>query len=167
MGVMLSFEVTGADGVKKGLAAIQNAIEDLTPFWRDVFAPKYFAAVQDLFSTSGTPRGEGGRFSGAPWARLTPAYAVWKAKNYPGLPILTRTGRLKESLRWSGVGLGAEGIFEATPSFAIAGTSVPYGPAHQQGTGKMVARPFLPQPDPAVFAPLMLKWILKAKAQAQ
>jgi hypothetical protein len=31
----------------------------------------------------------------------------------------------------------------------------------------MPARSFMPQPDPAVFAPLMLKWILKAHASAK
>lgn len=167
MAILLSWEVIGADSVKKGLAAIQDAIQDLTPFWKEVFAPKYFAAVQDLFSTSGTPRGEGGRFSGAPWARLTPKYAVWKHKNFPGLPILTRTGKLRESLRWGGSGLGASGIFEPQPSFVVAGTAIPYASAHQTGTPKMVARPFLPQPNTAVFAPLMLKWIMKAKKAAQ
>jgi phage gpG-like protein len=167
MGSLLSFEVTGTENVVKGLAAIQDAIADLTLFWREVFAPKYFGVVQDLFSTSGTPRGEGGRFSGGPWAKLSPAYAVWKHKNYPGKPILTRTGDLRESMRWSGSSVGAGGIFEATPSYAIAGTSIPYGRFHQSGTSKMPARSFMPQPDPAVFAPLMLKWILKAHASAK
>jgi len=166
MGILLTFSVTGAESVQKGLAAIQAAVQDLTPFWKDVFAPKYFALVQDQFNTGGRPRGEGGRFSGGAWARLSPKYAAWKKVHYPGAKILQRTGDLQESLRWNGNDLGNGGIFDAQPSFVIAGTSVPYGRYHQDGTGSMPARQFMPQPDPAVFAPLMLKWILKAQAGA-
>jgi phage gpG-like protein len=166
MASLLSWQIEGGDSVKAGLAAIQNAIADLSPFWKEVFAPKYFGMVQDLFATSGTPRGEGGKFAGPPWQRLSPAYALWKSKHFPGKPILTRTGDLRESLRWGGSGLGPGGIFQATPSFVVAGTAIPYGKYHQTGTSRMPARPFLPPPDPTVFAPLMLKWIMKAHAQA-
>jgi phage gpG-like protein len=159
---ILSFTVIGDEGVKAGMAALLASVQDLTPFWRDVFAPKYFGMVQDLFATSGTPRGEGGRFIGGPWAKLSPRYRIWKTANYPGLPILTREGRLRNSLAWNGSNVGPEGIFEAHPMFAVAGTSVPYGKFHQWGTSKMPARPFLPPPDPAVFAPLLHAWLVKA-----
>jgi phage gpG-like protein len=162
MGLM-NLEVTGVVGVQQHLLATQNAIQDLTAFWTDVFAPKYFAVVQDMFSTSGTPRGEGGRFSGAPWTSLTPLYAQWKYKVYPGMPILTASGTLRDSLVWTGAGLGPQGIWEAMPGSVRFGTSVPYAGAHQHGVPErnLPARPFLIKPDPAVFGPLMEQWIKK------
>lgn len=161
MGI-LSFEIAGADAVKQGLAELSGKLSDLRPFWRDVFAPKYFGMVQDLFSTNGTPRGEGGKFSGGPWARLSPRYFVWKEQHYPNQPILTRTGTLRESLRWSG-SLGYGGIFDAQPGYVIVGTAVPYAKFHQTGTKHMPKRNFLPTPDVAVFAPLLASWLTKKK----
>ena len=164
MGELVSFQVTGLDSVQKGFLALLNSAKDLRPFWREVFAPRYFAMVQDLFATGGRARGAGGRFSGGAWAKLSPAYKVWKSINYPGQPILVRTGALRNSMVWTGTGPGPGGIFQATPSFAIAGTSIPYGRYHQTGTDRMPARPFAPPPDPAVFAPLLHPWLVKAQA---
>jgi phage gpG-like protein len=166
MAALFNIEVTGSDAVLKGLAALQDAVQDLTPYWRDVFAPKYFGIVQDLFSTSGTPRGEGGKFSGGPWERLSPAYAKWKFAHYPGRPTLSLTGTLRKSLYWTGSGLGQGGIFEATPTFVRVGTEIPYAKYHQYGTGKMPKRAFMPEPDLAVFGPLLKQWLMKAHASA-
>lgn len=164
MATLLSFTITGAQEAQNGLLAIANSMKDLTPFWRDVFAPKYFAMVQDLFATGGRARGGGGRFKGGAWARLSPKYRIWKAANYPGQPILVRDGTLQDSVRWDGANLGPGGIFDPQPTFVIAGTSVPYARAHQDGTPTMPARPFMPPPDPSVFAPLLQAWLLKAGA---
>ena len=161
---LFSFQVTGVDETLKGLTSVLGNVQDLTPFWRDVWAPRYFAVVQDLFNTSGSARGAMGRFTSGPWARWSPKYAVWRKQNAPGGSILTLSGRLRESLRWSGAGLGPEGYFEATPTSVEFGTTVPYARFHQYGTSKMPARPFLPTPNAAVFMPLLQQWILKTQA---
>jgi hypothetical protein len=121
----LSFEVIGLDKVRVGIAEILKACQDLRPFWRDVFAPKYFGQVQDLFATGGRARGGRGRFKSGAWAPLSPKYRIWKQLHYPGRPILVREGDLQESVRWGGTGVGHGGIFDARPSFVIAGTSNP------------------------------------------
>lgn len=161
---LMYVEAVGLPGVQKGLVSLQVTLNDVTVFWSDVFAPKYFAAIQDLFKTSGTPRGEGGKFSGAPWTMLSPAYAKWKYKHYPGQPILTRDGRLRDSLAWGGNTLGPEGVWVATKHYAQFGTSVPYAAAHQYGVPKrnLPARPFLIKPDPAFWGPLLKQWVVKA-----
>src|SRR6185436_13207261 len=146
MGI-LSFEVTGVEEVKAGLAALAEKVGDLRPFWREIFAPKYYAIVQDLFATGGRARGGGGKFKGGAWARLSPTYRVWKQKFYPGQPILVRDGTLRNSLHWYGDSPGYGGVFDAQPSFVVVGTSVPYAGYHQYGTKKMPARSFLPTPD--------------------
>jgi len=158
---ILSFEIAGVDKVRVGLAEIMKTVKDLRPFWRDVFAPKYFGMVQDLFATGGRARGGGGRFKGGAWAPLSPKYRVWKQQHYPGRPILVREGDLRESVRWSGSSLGAGGIFDAQPAFVIAGTNIPYAARLRSGTANMPGRDFMPPPDPEVFAPLMHAWIMR------
>jgi phage gpG-like protein len=160
---IVTVTVTGLDAVKKKVAALTATTKDLTGFWRDVFAPKYFGVIQDLFKTSGTPRGEGGKFSGAPWEKYSPAYAIWKYKTYPGQPILTATGRLRNSLAWGGNMLGPEGIFTATPKDVTFGSAVPYAAALHYGapSRNLPARPFLIEPDSKVFSPLLKQWLLK------
>lgn len=162
MGALISFEVKGTQQVLSGLAALEAKLKDLRPFWKDVFAPKYFGLVQDLFATSGAARGTGGKFKGGNWAWLTPKYRAWKAEHFPGKGILIREGAMQSSVRWHG-SLGYGGIFEPYPSYVKVGSAVPYAKYHQHGTKKMVARPFLPTPDPAVFAPLLEAWLLKKK----
>jgi len=160
MAAIFSIEVTGGEEVKAGLAVFLKNLTDLTPFWRDVFAPKYFGMVQDLFATGGRARGGGGKFKGGAWAGLSPTYRIWKNIHYPGRPILVREGDLKESLTWYGSQLGPGGIFDPHPSFVIAGTTIPHGKYHMTGTKHMPARPFMPPPDPAVFGPLLKQWLL-------
>ena len=163
MGIFIGFEVTGIDAVKVGMAGIVEKLSDLTPYWREIFAPKYYAMVQDLFATGGRARGGGGKFKGGAWAALSPKYRIWKKKFYPGQPILVRKGILRNSLHWYGTGPGYGGIFEPRPTMVTVGTGVPYAGYHQYGTKRMPARSFLPTPDPAVFAPLMQAWLLKKK----
>jgi phage gpG-like protein len=159
---LFTFEFVGSENVKKSMLAMLNTAKDLRPFWRDEFAPRYFGGVQDLFETGGRTRGAGGMFSGGAWAGLTPVYRAWKQKMYPGKKILQLTGALQDSLTWSGTEVGPGGIFDTTENYVRVGTTIPYGKYLQEGTSKMVARPFLPAPNPAVFAPILKSWLLKA-----
>lgn len=160
-GGMLSFEVIGYDRVLKGVANLADTVKDLRPFWKDVFAPKYFAQVQDGFTLQGQRRSSDGRFAGGRWAPLSPAYAEWKKRHFPGATILVRTGALRDSLDWDGEGLGPGGYFKPEPGYVLFGTEIPYAKHHQDGTDSMPARPFLPDPDVSVFAPLMRDWIMR------
>jgi hypothetical protein len=84
------------------------------------------------FAAQGTPRR---------WRGLKEPYKSWKARHYPGRPILVRTGRMRRGFRW-----------EARPrSLRIInrvmagqrGRGRPRWHYHQEGTSKMVARPML------------------------
>lgn len=72
------------------------------------------------------------RGEGMKWAPLSDnpegkGYASWKAKHFPGRPILVRTGALKQSM----ITKGAEGNITAIgKTQAIFGTSIPYGIYH-------------------------------------
>jgi phage gpG-like protein len=161
MASLISVQVVGADKVAGGLVAFQNVASDLRPFWRDVFAPKFFADVQDVFTMQGQRRGAGGRFSGGRWAPLAPWYRAWKARYYPGKGILERTGRMRGSMMaWN----APEVYWDNQPMYVVAGTRVPYAPKHMTGdpSTHLPARPFLDVPDPAVYAPLLRNWILRS-----
>jgi phage gpG-like protein len=165
-GGLISFNVQGTADVVKGLGAMMMASQNLTDFWRDVFAPKYYAQVQALFATGGRARSQAtGQFTGGAWAPLSPKYKTWKDKAFPGKPILERTGRLRGSLEWLGTAPGPGGLFTAAPDHVLVGTTVPYGTYHQEGTAGMPARPFLPPPDPAIYAPLLEAWLVKAQRE--
>jgi len=68
------------------------------------------------------PRGEKDR-----WAPLSDQYAAWKAKRFPGAPILVQTGALRRSMTSE----GAPGnINTIGKTGAVFGTSIPYGIYH-------------------------------------
>jgi hypothetical protein len=157
---LISAKVTGGEQVGAMLAAVQRRARDLTDFWIDVFAPQYFAQVQDLFTLEGQVRTSLGTFGPGHWAPLSPEYAAWKARHFPDKGILERTGRLRESVRWDGRALGQDGYFVPGPRSVFFGTDVPYGRFHQDGTKRMPARPFLPTPPPSYWAPMMREWLL-------
>jgi phage gpG-like protein len=152
MPIALSFKVKGLDTVAAGLAAIRTKVQDLTPFWQDVFAPKYFGLVQEGFDLEADVERQ------SPWEPLSPDYESWKMRHFPGTTILVREGRLRNSVRWSG-GVGADGIFIPSATSCIVGTSVPYAAYHQHGTDRMPARPFLPTPKVSDYTPLLKAWI--------
>ncbi|MDM7461678.1 MAG: phage virion morphogenesis protein [bacterium] len=79
-----------------------------------------------------------GRYEGnPPFAPLSPRYARYKAKRYPGAPILTRSGRLRASL----ASITSDSIADASPDALVYGTRTPYALYHQYGTRKMPKRP--------------------------
>jgi phage gpG-like protein len=97
-------------------------IRDWRPFWRDYAAPKFFADVQRNFETQGAYVGG--------WQPLSTRYAAWKAKHFPGKPILVRRGALKASLEQGGAG----NVSRVTEKAAEFGTSIGYAKYHQGET---------------------------------
>jgi len=91
--------------------------------------------------------------TGKPWARLTPVYAAWKQAHFPGQPILRRTGLMLDSAA----------LFTRGDEFLVKTTS--YGPYHQFGTKRMVARPWMGVPDISLqhIVPIAWKNILPKK----
>lgn len=81
--------------------------------------------------------GEGVGPSGR-WKQLSAKYAQWKARVFPGMPILQRTGALRDGLTNSS---SATAIRSISGDSLTYGASVDYGSLHQRGTSKMPARP--------------------------
>jgi phage gpG-like protein len=77
---------------------------------------------------------------GRPWAKLSPGYAAWKDKKYPGQPILRATGKMEDTAK----------IVPYRTGFNV--NTTPYGAYHQFGTRKMPARPWMGIPPKALAA---------------
>lgn len=122
MGLRLDFDFYGDTQLSRTLARVTEDLSDLTPAWEEM-ADSLLAAEQAQFST------EGGYASGG-WSPLSPRYAAWKAKHYPGQPIMVATGDLRADL--TSRPFGIESI---EPHQMAIGSDNEVGGYHQRGDG--------------------------------
>lgn len=115
-------------GVIQGLERFAIQVSDLRRYW-----PAALTAVREILSES--MESEGGSTQAGRWPELSPGYAAWKARHFPGTKILERTGRLKASL----IG-GPEQDVRMGPTSMTVTSLVPYGGFHQRGTGRLPRR---------------------------
>lgn len=128
MPTRIRFAFYGDEQVNRTIMRIVDAAEDARPAW-EVIAKWFQLAQRKQFRSEGT-YGSGG------WAPLSPRYAAWKARRYPGAPILVRTGDLRASLTERPFGVE---VIE--PRTAIFGSDIGYGLFHQRGEGVPRRRP--------------------------
>lgn len=130
----LNFAFDGDQQVGRTLTGLMDTIADARePL--DAIGNRIAAFEERQFSS------QGGYGSGG-WSPLSPRYAAWKAKHYPGKPILQRTGELKASLTSRPFG-----IDEVDLKTAVFGTGLPYSAYHQHGTDRMPMRKPLEVPE--------------------
>ncbi|GLW22941.1 hypothetical protein DI270_017360 [Microbispora triticiradicis] len=113
--------------VDRKLVRFQGRVRDASPAFEQI-ADDFLRIEEKQFAT------QGGHASGG-WVPLSPNYAAWKAKHYPGKLILQRESDLVESLT-----RGPE-IRIVEPDQVILGTAVPYAQYHQHGGERLPARP--------------------------
>lgn len=77
----------------------------------------------------------------ARWAPLSPEYAAWKAKHYPGKPILVRSGAMKAGFSWEAKKRSMRVINRVRAGQGRGST--PRWVYHQDGTATMPARRML------------------------
>jgi len=128
--VNLTFTVNGEKQLDRALGLYASAVKDMRPVWPDI-RDDFTDGQEEQFSSQGQS-GSGG------WVSLSSDYGAWKALNFPGMPILQRTGRLKSSLTERS---HADFRYEAGRMGLTMGTKVPYAGYHQTGTRKMPRRP--------------------------
>jgi hypothetical protein len=98
--------------MQQDLRAMRTRALDLRiPFQQ--FQRVWLAQTDRVFAAEGIPR----------WPRLSPAYADWKRRHYPGKTILRRTDRMYRSLTRAG---NPDMIWQVTPRTIRYGTKVPY-----------------------------------------
>lgn len=131
----MEFRVAGQPLTTVGFGQTQALVADFRPAFRAMYE-EYAKYEEAVFASEGS-QGLG------EWAPLSPAYAKWKAKHFPGRPILTRTGTLRAAART---------LVLLTQNRLVMGPSgfVPYAVFHERGTGRMPERPFV-RPNPALL----------------
>jgi hypothetical protein len=117
----------GDEQLDRTLEAIELRAQDASPAWQ-VLADRFLDIEERQFATQGA-YGSGG------WSPLSPKYAAWKARHYPGAPILVRTGELRDSLT------NGPDIRVITRSAMAVGSGVDHGLYHQRGDGVPQRRP--------------------------
>lgn len=128
MPFQFEFSIDGDKQLSRTLTRFSDVIEHAgTGGVFDDMADTFGQIEARQFSSSGANSGG--------WAALSPGYAAWKARHYPGKGVLVRSGALEASL--TGRPLGVEVI---TDDRALFGTGVPYAGYHQHGTPKMPRR---------------------------
>ncbi len=126
----LKLSIDGKAQFNQAFDVLAEGITDFRPVWPEIEL-QFFRAELEQFNTIGARGGQ-------VWQPLSKGYAKWKAKKYPGKPILQRSGRLLRSLSVIG---GADSVREQQPLSLTLGTRVPYANYHQRGTRKMPQRP--------------------------
>ena len=129
--LQLTVSLPGQKEVSVALSRFNEKISDWTHYWNDWLKPAWFRHITTQYETQGASTGN-------QWPALTPRYAAWKNKHWPGLPTGVLSGATRESLTFPDDPLG---IWEATPTSLTVGTRVPYAIYLQTGTPKMKARP--------------------------
>lgn len=135
---LFEISVLGEKQVSRIFEGLDLRVADLRPVWQ-IIAEDFRKIERRQFET------EGGLWRSG-WPALSPEYATWKARHYPGKKILELTGRLKASLTGKGPG-SVEDL--SHPDWMKIGTAVPYAIYHQTGTRRMPARPPLVIPEGA------------------
>ncbi len=136
----------GLGSVKALIAGLLERLRSLRPAWGDVVR-EVWSGEAERFAAGGDPA----------WPPLNPTYAAWKAKRFPGRPLLVRTGRLYRSL--TGRGTGADARVALGDREVRIGTRVPYTVWHVRGTQNMPVR------DPMGMSPATFEAISARIAQ--
>jgi phage gpG-like protein len=123
--VTLEIETIGDERFVRGFNRYAEQVKDWRPAFEDIYQ-SFTEITRRNFASEGRPES---------WAALSPGYAKWKAKHYPGKPIMQRTRRLIRSLTGVGQASAQDTIKDIKPLSAEFGTMVPYATYHQQGRG--------------------------------
>lgn len=152
MAVTFSLQFAGEDVVSRTLERFADRSDDASPAFRAI-ADAFAAFERRQFESEGVAG------TGSPWAPLSPRYAAWKARRYPGQPILVATGALRRSLTERPLGVERIGS-----DYAELGSEVAYGRFHQQGDGVPQRRPVdLPESERRDMVKVLQRWIVTGK----
>lgn len=148
-----TFNVEGETQVDRTLARVMDDLEDLRPAW-DTLADRFAKVEERQFDTEG-------RYGGAGWPALSPAYAAWKAAHYPGQPIMVRTGEGRRGLTERPFGVE---VIEAR-SMAL-GSGTDYLRYHQRGAGNLPQRRVveLPESERREWVKIIQRFVMTGRA---
>lgn len=107
--MQIQWSIEGEKQISRTLTRIGNQVTNWKPAMEAAVRRLKVEASQTAFATQGASLGE-------PWKPLSPEYARWKEKRYPGRGILVRTGKMQRSFQTRAGPLEGE-IWNPTPYF--------------------------------------------------
>lgn len=128
--VPISFEIDGEIQLDRALGLLKKNIQEVFTIVGPDIRDDFLTNQRTQFDTEG-------RHGSAGWASLSPAYAAWKAKNFPGRPLLVLKGDLRSSLTDKN---HPNFVYRVTPFALTLGTTDPKARWHQKGTQDMPDR---------------------------
>lgn len=129
--IRFTADISGDVQLDRAFNRITQLITDFRDVWPAV-AEAFYEIETEQFNSQGS-KGASGK-----WAPLSPAYAAYKAKAFPGEPILQATHSMVNSLTSPEA---LDSIFRVDPMELVIGSKAPYALAHQTGGGRLPARP--------------------------
>jgi len=124
----LRFELEGEVQVRRRFTGVMTRMTSLKPAFERI-AKDFRAHMAEVFDT------EGGATKSGRWERLSDRYGAWKARHYPGMPILQRGDRKSGRGPLLMPSLTQEGhpyaVLDLTEDSLAIGTRVPYAVYHQ------------------------------------
>lgn len=117
----VTFTIMGDVVLARALSRFGDGVRDFSPVWEQI-RNDFVRIGEEQFGT------EGAR-SGQPWAPLSPTYAAWKEKHFPGRPILRLSGAL-----WGQMSVGTGLFVDITPMSMLIYPTLFYAAIHQQGS---------------------------------
>ncbi|MFZ9311565.1 MAG: phage virion morphogenesis protein [Arenimonas sp.] len=129
MALRITFTIEGEAQFDRALSRFGDGVSDLRPAWSGV-AGVLRQHMTRQFASEGSHGQAGG------WKPLSKRYAKWKAKKFPGRPILEATGKMKRSL----TGVTGDTVLVMQPLIFGIGTKRKYASYHQRGGGRLPQR---------------------------
>jgi len=120
--LVVTFTMLGDVVLARGISRYGDAVRDFSPVWEQI--------REDFHRIEGEQFDTEGARSGSPWAPLSPTYAAWKQKHFPGKQVLQLTGMM-----WGQFGVGVGMMTTVEPmKLTMEPSGVPYAGIHQQGS---------------------------------
>lgn len=129
--IRFTADVSGDVQLDRAFNRVSGFISDFRSVW-PAAAQAFYEIETEQFASQGA-KGASGK-----WAPLSPAYAKFKAVEFPGQPILRATSSLFDSLTRPDA---LDSIYRSEPMQLTMGSKAPYALMHQTGAGRLPARP--------------------------
>ena len=117
-----SAEVVGVEVLDRAFNRVNQEISDFRNFWPGVITTFYEIETEQF-------RSEGASGASGKWAALSPAYKVFKERDFPGKTILRREDALYESMTGPDA---LDSILRPDRDELVIGSAVPYALIHQK-----------------------------------
>jgi phage gpG-like protein len=121
---MLRFvaDISGTEVIDRAFNRVDQEISDFRNFWPGVIATFYEIETEQFQS-------EGAKGASGKWSPLSPAYKVFKEREFPGKTILRRSDALYESMTGPDA---LDSILRPEKDELVIGSGLPYALIHQK-----------------------------------